>query len=663
MRFAIALFLFFSSLLHADAPTWSLEEMLAVRKVDDVRLSPDSTLALFTVKSAVKEKKKSEWVSQIYVANCDGTNERAFTKKEGNAFLPDWSPDGKKIAYLSKEGDKVFLSLLPVDGGEPEILTDGTNKIIHFKFSPDGSKIALLIQESETEEELKRKEEKEDIIIEDENGKTNHLWILDLKKNNALQRITEGDFHIGTGFSGYDFDWSPDSKEIAFPRMPQADLDFWNKVEIWIVDITTKQLRHLETDCSAVMPNYSPDGKWIAYVAYEAPIRWEMSSDIAIIPAKGGSPKLLGATFNRELAYQGALVGWSAKSDTLYAIEATSTKSTVYALPLDGTAPKKLDFGSKFVEELTLNAKRDSFGFLSQSTQMPREAYYKPVSGKEITQLSHVNQGLPLDAIAKTEVINFPAQDGLKIEALLTYPLGYEKGKCYPLLLVIHGGPTSLYQESFLGNPLPYPLATFASHGYAILRCNIRGSNGYGKAFRHANIRDWGGKDYLDLMAGVDTLIEQGIADPEKLGVMGWSYGGYMTAWVITQTNRFKAASIGAGIMNLTSMTGTTDLKNFLPDHFGAELWNDMDFYLQHSAIAHVKNVTTPTLILHGKGDERVPLSQGYEFYTALKRRGIPVKFVIYPRTGHAIEEPKLLLDAARRNFEWFEKYLQPSIK
>ena len=198
----------------------------------------------------------------------------------------------------------------------------------------------------------------------------------------------------------------------------------------------------------------------------------------------------------------------------------------------------------------------------------------------------------------------------------------------------------------------------FASRGYAVLRCNVRGSGGYGAEFRRSNFRDWGGGDYRDILSGVDALVARGVADPDRMGVMGWSYGGYMTSWVITQTKRFKAASVGAGVTNLMSFSGTTDIPSFIPDYFGGEHWDAFDAWRKHSAMFNIKGVTTPTLIQHGEADLRVPISQSYELYNALKRQAVPAKMVVYPRQPHGIQEPKLMLDAMTRNVEWFDRWV-----
>ena len=312
------------------------------------------------------------------------------------------------------------------------------------------------------------------------------------------------------------------------------------------------------------------------------------------------------------------------------------------------------------VEAPALNTSRTHFGFTSQSAEQPVEAFASTVDTFSAVQVSRV-QTLPKVIIGKTEVVEWKAPDGKSIEGLLTYPAGYQPGNRVPLLVIVHGGPAGVFSRTFTGNASPYLVAAFASRGYALLRCNVRGSSGYGRDFRYANRSDWGGGDYRDIMSGVDHLISKGIADPERMGVMGWSYGGYMTSWVITQTKRFKAASVGAGVTNLMSFTGTADIPSFVPDYFGGEYWEVFDRWRTHSAMFNVKGVSTPTLIQHGDADVRVPISQGYEFYNALKRQNVPVTMVVYPRQPHGIQEPKLMQDAMQRNLDWFDRWIKGS--
>ena len=269
---------------------------------------------------------------------------------------------------------------------------------------------------------------------------------------------------------------------------------------------------------------------------------------------------------------------------------------------------------------------------------------------------SHYPQG----PLPQTQILHWHTADDFEIEGILYLPHDYDvkSGVRLPLLLHIHGGPAGVFQSQFAGYPYYYTPAALCERGIAVLRCNPRGSSGYGKYFRFANMQDWGGGDYRDLQQGVDTVLAMGIADPARLGICGWSYGGFMTSWSITQTQRFKAASIGAPVTNPTSFNGTADIPSFIPNYFGAEAWEDPTFYAADSPIAHVQNAQTPAIMQHGDADIRVPLEQGLQFYNALQRRGVPVNMYIYPRQGHALTEPRLLADALRRNLEWFTEML-----
>jgi dipeptidyl aminopeptidase/acylaminoacyl peptidase len=293
-----------------------------------------------------------------------------------------------------------------------------------------------------------------------------------------------------------------------------------------------------------------------------------------------------------------------------------------------------------------------------QRSDAPQEAFVL-LPGSGIRQISTANAERAKIPVGKTEVIKWKSTDGREIEGLLTYPVGYVRGTKVPFILNIHGGPAGVFQQSYIGGRGSYPIATFSSRGYAILRPNPRGSSGYGTEFRRANIKDWGGGDYRDLMTGVDKVIAMGVADPNRLGVMGWSYGGYMTSTIITKTKRFKAASAGAPVTNLMSFTTTADIPGFIPDYFGGQYWEAPDVYAKHSAMFNIKGATTPTLIQHGEADVRVPISQGYELYNALKAQGVPTRMIVLPRMPHGPNEPKMQVAAMQSNLDWFDKYLK----
>jgi dipeptidyl aminopeptidase/acylaminoacyl peptidase len=334
------------------------------------------------------------------------------------------------------------------------------------------------------------------------------------------------------------------------------------------------------------------------------------------------------------------------------------------SLPIDGSPGTVLGsdaLGS--VSAVSLNRTGTAIGFAAQDLDRAPEPHAARLAGGFTPTKVATVQPAFTAPLGRSEPLTWKAPDGRTIEGILTYPVDYRAGTRVPLLLVIHGGPTGVFVRSFTGTAGTYPIAAFAARGYAVLRANPRGSSGYGKAFRHANRADWGGGDYRDLMSGVDRVIEMGVADPTRMGVMGWSYGGFMTSWVITQTRRFKAASVGAGVTNLMSFTGTADIPGFVPDYFGGEYWDVFDRWRAHSAMFNIKGVTTPTLIQHGEADVRVPVSQGYELYNALVRQKVPTTMVVYPRQPHGFTEPKMTKDAMERNLEWFDRWVMGGVK
>lgn len=647
----------------AKAPgAWTPELMMQVKQVGSVQVAPDGKHVVFTVRSAVTEGAKSEYLSHIHLTRADGSDPIQLTQGEFSCEQPRWAPDGKTIGFLSRRQGKRNIWLIAPGGGEARRLTDVASGVTSFQWSPDGKTIAFTAMDAPTPEEEKATREKNDARVVDENIKMSRLYLVASDGTGTPKLLTKGDYSVGSE-SGVDrrggYDWSPDSKTIVFSHARTPRPDDWPSADLSLVDVTSGTVKPLvQTRAAEFSPLFSPDGKSIAYVASDNPPTWGGDATVHVIPATGGTARQLAETFDRWGRYS-ELVGWSADGKRLFFTEARGTAVRLSALPLQGAAEEIGKADGVLAGGVHLNATRTAFGFGWEATEKPPEAFVSSVERWQPTQVSRANKDLPEVPLGRTEVLRWKSPDGLEVEGLLTYPSGYEKGKRYPLLLVIHGGPMGVFTQSYTASAGLYPVAAFAARGYLVLRPNPRGSSGYGKKFRYANYGDWGGGDFKDLMAGVDLLIDKGLADSDRLGVMGWSYGGFMTSWTVTQTKRFKAASVGAGVTNLMSFTGTADIPGFLPDYFGGEPWDKLDAYRAHSAMFQVKGVTTPTLIQHGERDDRVPLSQGQEFYNALKRQGCTVKMVVYPRTPHGIQEPKLLLDCMNRNLDWFDKYLR----
>ena len=646
----------FAAVGQTSTAVWSPEMQLKVKAIGTPRVSPDAARVVYTVANEVMTADKSEYVTQIWLATTDGKENMQLTYADKSSTNPKWSPDGKWIAFTSTRKDnKSNLYILRVSGGEAEMLTDVKSVVGNFEWSPDGRSIAFTMTDAKSEDEEKNDKAKNDFRWMDENIKMARLYTISVEKDETGKReprkLTTENYTVN------DFDWSPDGGKIVFSHVKDPRADFWPTSDISIYDLPSGKITALaNTTAAETSPVYSPDGKWIAAVVSDNPPRWAQSGNINIFSATGGKPKVM------PLSYDGQpnLLGWMPDGKKLMFTEGKWTGTALYEADVTAGTIREVDLQNAAISAVNMTRIGTDFalGMVVQRPDAPPEAFAL-VHGQGLTQVSHANDEIAKMPVGKTDVIKWKSKDGREIEGLLTYPVGYQAGTKVPFILNVHGGPAGVFQQSYIGGRGVYPLATFAAHGYAILRANPRGSSGYGTEFRRANFKDWGGMDYQDLMTGVDKVIEMGVADPNKLGVMGWSYGGYMTSWIVTQTKRFKAASAGAPVTNLMSFNGTADIPAFVPDYFGGQSWEIPEVYAKHSAMFNVKGVTTPTLIEQGDADVRVPISQGYEFYNALKLQGVPTRMIVLPRQPHGPNEPKMQLAAMQANLDWFEKYLK----
>lgn len=635
--------------------TWTPEMQLKTKAIGAPQVSPDGKRVAYTVNEAVMTADKSEFVTQIWMANTDGGNGMQITYGEKSSTNPKWSPDGNYLAFTSNRKDnKNNLYVLRLNGGEAEPITDVKSSISNFDWSPDGKWIAFTMSDKKTEDEEKNDKGKNDFRFVDENQKMSRLYVVSLAKDKDDKReprqLTTENFNIDG-----DFDWSPDGKTIAFSHTRSSIANDWTTADVSMVDVAGGRVTPFAaTPAAENSPLFSPDGKSIAMLISENPPHWAGNYLINIFSTTGGTPKILAASFDG----QPDIAGWSPDGKRIYFIEGKGTGTRIYAADIAANKLTEINETNEILTGVNVNRTGTMLGFVRQNPETPPEAYISKIEKFAPVQISRVNADTPKLPIGKTEIIHWKSADGKEIEGLLTYPVNYQAGTKVPLILNIHGGPTGVFVQSYIGGRGVYPLATFASRGFAILRANPRGSSGYGKDFRYANIKDWGGADYQDLMTGVDKVIEMGVADKDRLGVMGWSYGGFMTSWIVTQTHRFKAASAGAPVTNLMSFNGTADIPSFVPDYFGGQAWENPEIYAKHSAMFNIKGVTTPTLIQHGDADVRVPISQGYEFYNALKAQGVPTRMIVLPRQPHGPNEPKMQIAAMQSNLDWFEKYL-----
>jgi len=639
---------------QTTAPGWDPDLQMKVKAVGTPRVSPDGKRVVYTVNEAITTSDKSEFVTQIWLGTIATKQNIQLTYGDKSSTNPKWSPDGNWLAFTSNRKDnKNNLYLLSLSGGEAEPITEVKSGVQDFDWSPDGRSIAFVMSDAKSEDEEKNDKAKNDFRWVDENLKMSRLYVIPVQRDangkREPRKLTTGNFNVG------EFDWSPDASRIAFSYTKTPVANDWTTADVSIVELATGKVTPLaSTPAAENSPVYSPDGNSIAVLVTDNPPRWAQTGVIQIFATSGGQPKTLAASFDGSPG----IMGWSGDSKRIYFSEPKGTTTPIYVLDVAANRIDEVKLSPAVYGGADLNRSGSMLAFVRQTPDTPADVFVCSLSDVSPVQISHVNADLKMPAIGRTEVVRWKSKDGKEIEGLLTYPVGYQSGQRVPLILNIHGGPTGVFLQSFIGGRGVYPLATFASHGFAILRPNPRGSSGYGTEFRRANMKDWGGGDYQDLMSGVDKVIEMGVADPDRLGVMGWSYGGYMTSWIVTQTHRFKAASAGAPVTNLMSFNGTSDIPGFVPDYFGGQSWEALDLYQKHSPMFNVKGVTTPTMIQQGDADVRVPISQGYEFYNALKAQGVATRMLVLPRQPHGPNEPKMQLAAMKANLDWFEKYL-----
>jgi dipeptidyl aminopeptidase/acylaminoacyl peptidase len=647
-----------SPAVPSDTLRWTSALSMRYHAIQGTALSPDGSLVAYVVREPLMEGEKSEYRSQIWVVPSDGGEPRQYTRGEHSASSPAFSPDGRLLAFTSGRSGKGQVWVMPVDGGEAAQATDAENGVGSFAWAPDGRSLAYTKTDPETEEEKEAKKEKRDVIIEDTAFKYAHLYHVPFDFGASeipeKERLTEGQFHVTS------FHWSPDGARIVFGHAPDPRLNTnFMAGDVSVVEVATKSVTPLAAGNGVERtPRVSPDGRWVAFVSTGNQPEPVGLGDVYVAPLSGGTPRKLADTHDRSAN----ILRWSGDGASIFVSEAVGTTTQVLAVPVDGSPVRPVTEGDGVFGSVSFDADASRMAFTFQDSHTPWDVYVAPVEGFAMRKLTDLHADVPRPPLGRTELLRWPSQDGrFEIEGLLTFPVGYREGQGVPLVLDVHGGPAGVFSQSFTGAPGIYMLQTFAQEGYAVLRPNPRGSTGYGKEFRYANVRDWGFGDMDDLMAGVDRVIEMGVAHPDSLLLMGWSYGGYMTSFAVTRTDRFKAASMGAGLPNLISMTTTTDIQDYLAAHMDSEFWEDYETYQRHSAIYRIANVTTPTQVIHGANDLRVPFTQGQEFYRALDRRGVPTEFVVLPRTAHGPSEPKLLMAVTEHILRWFEEHLHRS--
>jgi dipeptidyl aminopeptidase/acylaminoacyl peptidase len=650
----------------------TIDDYFQIRDVSQPELSPDGQWVAYGVRTRMLKEDKNE--QRLWMISTRSGDAIPLTAEGASSSHPHWSPDGKYLSFLSsRDGGKSQVWLLDRRGGEAVRLTDAAQGVDDFEWSPDSTRLVLILRDPKPEdlEAAKNKEKpaggaaakpktpppyvidrlqfKRDTVGYLDRRRT-HLYVFNVSAKTTSQ-ITSGDFDDN------DPAWSPDGKSLAFASnrtMPDPDAAY--NSDIWVVaaDNTDKgaHLTQVTTNPGPDRsPTWSPDGKWIAYVSELDPhLYYYNTQHLAVAPSTGGQAKVLTLSFDRTVRRP----RFSADGRSIYFIADDDGMQSLCRIPAVGGEITRPIGGRNLMVGTYSLGKDDAIAALITTVDRPDEVFYLANGAKEPTRLTKTNDALFAQLrLAQAEYVHFKSKDGTTVAGYLYKPLDYTPGKKVSTLLNPHGGPVSQYTASF-----SHLVQLYAANGYAVLLPNPRGSSGYGQKFCTAIYADWGNKDYQDDVAMVDYAVAQGIADPDKLGVGGWSYGGISTDFIIAQTKRFKAAISGAGVALVASFYGH--------DHYQMEYnielgypWENKGVWEKISPFYHVADITTPTLFMGGDLDSNVPILGGEQMYEALKTLGRTTELVVYPGEYHGFTVPSHLKDRMERYLAWYAHYVK----
>jgi len=626
--------------------------MLSINVVSQMDISPDGKSVVFVLSKADFEE--SKYRTDLYLASVESGEVKQLTFSNEDERNPKFSPDAKFIAFISnrksdpqEKETKNQIWLLPVDGGEAFKLTNAPEGVISFQWMPDGKNILYLTQETLPKPEKEKKERdkklKFDPTVVDKEKYRKEFYIVDVKTKKE-RKIFTGDYGIEQ------FDVSPDGKFVVYNTNYTGDIDDSKKFDLWLLEVETGKSKQLtKRPGGERQPKWSPDGKYIAFVADLDPKFTYSQEELFIADPQTGEIKNLTEKFD-----VGVISYEFSKSEPgkIYARTASGVYTHIYTISINDGTIKEFLGGERVFSDIAVSGK--VLAFLVEDKTSAPDVYV--LKNGELKKLTDLNPQLKNFTFGEQTVIRWKSFDGWVIEGVLVKPVNFEQGKRYPMLVAVHGGPYGRIQDILRQY---YNLQVWANEGYLVFAPNFRGSSGYSNKFGIANFKDLGGGDFKDIMAGIDYIVKElKIADENKIGIFGGSYGGYMTNWAITQTDRFKAAVSMFGIFNLITDYSNSYLPSWEPDYLGDYYWNNLKIYLERSPFYYVKNIKTPVLIMHGDEDPNTFISNSKEMYQALKHLGKTVEFVRYPREGHGFREPNHRIDEFYRCLAWFNKYL-----
>jgi dipeptidyl aminopeptidase/acylaminoacyl peptidase len=647
----IALLVCLATVAFSQRRGITAEDYFAFENAGDPQISPDGKWVAYTVTTI--DQKANRRVSRIWVAAADGSHPAVpYTGEAASSSSPRWSPDGRFLAFLSaRDGGRAQIWILSRNGGEARRVSSLENGASNLEWSPDSSKFVCLSRtgpppskNSDVRHYTHINYKFNDTGWFDE--KRSHVFVVDAKTG-AAKQVTDGN-----DWNDTDPRWSPDSSRIAFVSDRTGhEFDSSRNTDVWVIPAAggalTRISDHQGPDRN---PRWSPDGKKIAFLGS---VDEEDQALIYLAPAEGGKSTALGKDFDQLVAE----LTWAEHGNALYFSSGVKGETHIYRMEVATGSLKPLTSGPRSVHNFSFHDESGRMAYLSNDFEHLDDVYAREAGGDE-KQLSHLNAELWSKIMpAKVERVSYKAEDGWPVDGFLVKPVGFDPSKKYPLVLSIHGGPAGMYGVDWY-----HEFQVYAGRGWAVFFCNPRGSTGYGRKFQRGVAHEWGGKAYTDIMSGLQEALKRNPwIDRDRLGVTGGSYGGFMTNWIVTQTNIFKAAVTLRSISNFISDDGTRDGAYGHERDFGGDIFHNYDEYWKYSPLRYVANVKTPTLVLHSDNDFRVPIEQGEQWFRALQHYHVTSELVLFPRENHNLTrtgEPKHLVESLNWQTYWFDRFL-----
>lgn len=638
----------------------TIDDVFEAKVINDVQVSPDGELVAFVVADQYKEGAASVR-SQIWMAATAGGSPRVFTTGSGADHSPRWSPDGQWLAFLSNRSNsdgRAELYVIARQGGEARRLFESKVGIsagtygLPLAWSPDSARIAFLMVDPPTDEEKRLKDAKVDPILFERDHKFNRVWVVDAAGGQPSCLTPDAQ-------QVWEFDWSPDAAQLALIVSDEPYEWSWYHARLAVAPAGGGPLRTLFDPAprQIARPVWSPDGGLIAFLQSTWSDRGVTGGELCLADPAQGSVRRLSENYPASIND----LQWLPNSRSLVALAARHDGAVLAQWTLDGAQRElwaaEVAVADPFWPRFSADRALRTLAVARESADEPRQVWIgqRDYDSVEWTRLTSFHEQFAEISPARAQHVSWLGASDWPMDGYLLLPENASEGRPVPLFTWVHGGPTSLYQPRFWNS---LPMAYYATRGIAVFLPNPRGSTGRGLKFAEANVGDMGGQDFADILGGIESLIRAGLADPERLAIGGWSYGGFMTAWAVTQTTRFRCAVMGAGISNWLSFHGTSRLGEWDRVHYAADPYERGGRFDRFSPMTYIQNVKTPTLIIHGEVDGDVPPTQGYEFFRALKQHNVPVELRVYPREGHGFREKAHQRDWVARAAAWLEKWL-----